>query len=60
MYVARPVFCVVYTVLGTPWSPANTAEPIEFPLRGQTGVDPLNPVLDGGAHRRHLTSTTDR
>jgi len=53
MYVARPVFCVVYTVLGT-------AEPIEFPLRGQTGVDPRNPVLDGGAHRRHLASTTDR
>jgi len=56
---ARFLVCMPLHLLDTPANCAETDKPIEMSFRIQANVDPVNHVLVGGAHRRHLTNTTE-
>jgi len=55
-----PVPWFVCLYVGTPLNRANTAEPIQMPLGGQTQVGQRNRVLDGDPYLRHLTNRVER
>jgi len=49
---------VLWSVLGTPVSPAKMDKPIKIPFGGQTRMSPRNHVLDRRTHQCHLASPT--